>query len=408
MLHPYQNIVASGSHIFVSVKNHIQVFSIETGDVVGAWEDEVDASSTLKKQQAEKIKKLSEDNNESQAKIPKIPTPGPGAPPIYNYIIELHITSDFKYLIGATNSDKAIVIFSIDFDADNCLTLVKRQPFMKRPSSIAVADNNTNVVVGDKFGDVYQVPIDSNPPIPEKDLSPILGHVSMLTKVLVAQHNDKQYVLTSDRDEHIRVSNYPESYIIRHWLFGHDEFISSMITPACNPDVLITGGGDDKIFSWDWYNDKLIDSISVREYIQPYLTDDHLPPKRFLTETSPKEITVVRIISIDDTIVVLFENIKALLVLKVNQGKFSFKQVVELPDSLVDIAFSGEKLAGISYNEDNKLLQFFDIKEGQLVAADSMSDVADKISNSNACTVNSSREFYPLFNMNGLRKRSEH
>lgn len=59
----------------------------------------------------------------------------------------------------------------------------------------------------------------------EKDAEkrqPVLGHVSMLTDL--AFYNSSEYgqtIITSDRDEHIRVSKWPRGLEIVQYLLGH-------------------------------------------------------------------------------------------------------------------------------------------------------------------------------------------
>jgi tRNA (guanine-N(7)-)-methyltransferase subunit TRM82 len=84
----------------------------------------------------------------------------------------------------------------------------------------------------------------------------LLGHVSLATGLLFADVKSddgttKQYIITSDRDEHIRVSRGPEqTYVIENFCFGHKEFVSSLC--MVSPDILVSGGGDDHLFVWDW------------------------------------------------------------------------------------------------------------------------------------------------------------
>ena len=54
---------------------------------------------------------------------------------------------------------------------------------------------------------------------------------------------DRRYVLTSDRDEKIRVSKFPNSYNIEGFCLGHTEFVSSLaLVPGCNNRVLSSSG----------------------------------------------------------------------------------------------------------------------------------------------------------------------
>lgn len=412
MFHPFQNIVATSTHLYATVQNFLYVINIQDGTLVGKWEDELNLKTLLnqKIQERQKLEDESEPSskraeNNQKVKIPKIPVPGPGAPPVFNYIRSLKLTQDSKYLLAITDCDKSIVIFKLDFTQDNCLTIIKRQPFPKRPCSISIADNNKTAVIGDKFGDVYSIEINDDLPKPEKDLKPILGHVSMLTDVLVAEHDNKQFILTSDRDEHIKVSHYPQTFVVKHWLFGHDEFISSMVLPDFDKNLLITGGGDDLIFLWNWFDQKLISSFNLRPFVEKYLTDEHLPPSRFLKETSIREISVVRILSYNKKIIVLLENMKCIVSLNIDDDlTISLDKVKELDSPLVDIALSKDIIIGAPESNlndpENGIIKMFNVG--------TLEDIETPSINIPIISVNSKEEFYPLYNMNYLRKRSEH
>ena len=110
------------------------------------------------------------------------------------------------------------------------MKLIKRQPIPKRPSSITIDSQGQRAIVADKFGDVYTVSINDDSSMSEieieieKDIQPILGHVSMLTDITMAtthhNNNNKQFIITADRDEHIRISNYPKSYVIKIFIWS--------------------------------------------------------------------------------------------------------------------------------------------------------------------------------------------
>jgi tRNA (guanine-N(7)-)-methyltransferase subunit TRM82 len=69
-----------------------------------------------------------------------------------------------------------------------------------------------------------------NPPVPRDSLvshaatsgTLILGHTSLLTACLLAKDEEKgsSYIITSDRDEHIRVSWYPQGHVIESYCLG--------------------------------------------------------------------------------------------------------------------------------------------------------------------------------------------
>lgn len=56
----------------------------------------------------------------------------------------------------------------------------------------------------------------------------VLGHTSLLTSFLLSV--DEKYILTADRDEHIRVSWYPQGYCIESYCLGHKKYVFLFIT----------------------------------------------------------------------------------------------------------------------------------------------------------------------------------
>lgn len=186
----------------------------------------------------------------------------------------------------------------------------------KRPSAIDFGEGENTILYGDKFGDVYSLPLiptdvvnvapaevttASSAPKPFKPsasmltvhtkknlqslkqqlttvanksekVSPsfehqlILGHVSMLTDLAFVSLSDehtsngqRRYILTADRDEHIRVSRGPpQAFVIDGYCLGHTSFVSKLCVPQWAPKILISGGGDNFILVWDWTRNRII------------------------------------------------------------------------------------------------------------------------------------------------------
>ena len=61
-----------------------------------------------------------------------------------------------------------------------------------------------------------------------------------------------EYIITSDRDEKIRVSHYPNAYNIHCYCLGHTDFVTNIqIVPEHN-DILVSASGDGTIRVWKY------------------------------------------------------------------------------------------------------------------------------------------------------------
>jgi tRNA (guanine-N(7)-)-methyltransferase subunit TRM82 len=192
----------------------------------------------------------------------------------------------------------------------------------KRPSSVAIATDGQSILCADKFGDVYAVPLlPSTSAVGEDDSSvqstPItqrlvpkganertvhskrnlkaledqrkhrgaardlpkegpsfehehlLGHVSMLTTVATATASGKPYILTGDRDEHIRVSRgAPQAHVIETFCLGHEAFVNALCVPDFRPERLVSGGGDNELFLWDWLAGRLLAKVDLLTHVE--------------------------------------------------------------------------------------------------------------------------------------------
>lgn len=193
----------------------------------------------------------------------------------------------------------------------------------KRPSAITLVDDDKTILCGDKFGDVYSLPlIDTGktsiaPKIHAKmkpnqpaattltvhskrnlasleqqlrhysqnektaeekptsafELHLILGHVSMLTDLVyvsvpvdATSGRQRPYIFTADRDEHIRVSRGPpQAHIIENYCLGHTSFVSSLCVPQWAPEYLVSGGGDNHLIVWRWNESRLVQKVPLLE-----------------------------------------------------------------------------------------------------------------------------------------------
>ncbi|KAJ4473624.1 WD40-repeat-containing domain protein [Lentinula aciculospora] len=154
----------------------------------------------------------------------------------------------------------------------------------KRPTSAAFTADGQVIVVADKFGDVFKYrktkkqKNHENPPVPRSSLAShvptsngtlVLGHTSLLTCLLLTP--DNKYIITADRDEHIRVSWYPQGFCVESFCLGHAQFISAIHVSSDLPDTLISGGGDSELKIWDWFSGKHRTDIPILDSVKPYI-----------------------------------------------------------------------------------------------------------------------------------------
>lgn len=243
----------------------------------------------------------------------------------------------------------------------------------KRPCAVQILPDNTSILIADKFGDVYQLPLIPEEPgnedghaanqkstpqpgvhfKPSADTSTvhsqrnraaleaqmkqktftarkdpiqfehklILGHVSMLTDmkyVVDPAHAKRGYILTADRDEHVRVSRGPpQAHIIEGFCLGHKEFISK-ICPVPNTELLVTGGGDDWLGLWNWKTGELLRRFDLATSVRNLSVDGPQNHKVAVAGIWCVRLDSKEGAATEDMIVVVCEKVKAVFVISLS------------------------------------------------------------------------------------------
>ncbi|KAG7094038.1 hypothetical protein E1B28_007659 [Marasmius oreades] len=226
------------------------------------------------------------------------------------------VDHSWKHLLTLCD-DKKLKVWKVEG-----LELLHERELPKRPTSASFTADGQTIVVADKFGDVFSytlhpLPVEEVPPSqpqedstttvpnvepeqpqsgskrkrkskkPKRHENPphardsvdshtnpsggtlVLGHTSLLTTFIFSQ--DEKYIITADRDEHIRISWYPQGYIIESFCLGCSQFVSCLHIPKSKPNILISGGGDPELKVWDWLSGKLKFNIPVSDCVKEYI-----------------------------------------------------------------------------------------------------------------------------------------
>lgn len=70
-----------------------------------------------------------------------------------------------------------------------------------------------------------------------------------------------RFLVTSDRDEKIRVSPLKRPHQIEAFCLGHKEFVSKLALSPSRPTLLASGDGAGVVCLWDWQQGRRLDRV---------------------------------------------------------------------------------------------------------------------------------------------------
>ncbi|KAL5612400.1 hypothetical protein BROUX41_000073 [Berkeleyomyces rouxiae] len=356
----------------------------------------------------------------------------------------LSVTLDGRHVIAVSGHDKAVWVF--EHDGKGVLTRSSKRTMPKRPCGITLAQEGRTIIVADKFGDVYALPLipsdtvakgptltlavkhkretpaatpltvhsagnlraleaqkrhmaerqkqqeeereqrraaaaaaavagSDAPEAPMFEHSLVLGHVSMLADVLVARgvgegQATHEFIITADRDEHIRVSRAPpQAYVVEGFCLAHKDFVSTLTIDESRPEILVSAGGDPEVFVWDWQRSELVGRTDLLAVAK----------KRFGVE----KIAVSNMVAVGGQFFVVCEGIPAIFELTLDGNTLSTPSIISLPgkplgitvakDTHILVSVDGHGLVSLNKTADGT----WESKTGGFEDATVDSDAAD-------------------------------
>lgn len=239
--------------------------------------------------------------------------------------------------------DKSVLVFNqVPKDDTYTFSLVKKQSFPKRPNCLASTDKF--LFVGDKFGDVYEIDYKTSETSNVEGMKPILGHVGLLTKLDILEYDNKKLLMSCDRDEHIKLSHIPQSFIINKFLYGHKEFISSVVKIN---DYVLSSGGDSFIMLSNWKTGELVTKFEYLDLIEEtdIVPEIHNALDRFQKQGEEKvnEFCISDMIydEINNKVYFAIEGVKKVFVLNFqeSEGKLELESTIKVNNIVLNFAF---------------------------------------------------------------------
>ncbi|KRY28684.1 tRNA (guanine-N(7)-)-methyltransferase non-catalytic subunit wuho [Trichinella spiralis] len=208
-------------------------------------------------------------------------------------------------LFAVCDSRKRLQIFDIrrKIQIFHCTT-------PKQATSLVFINDGQSVIIADRAGNVYQFEPPSSKP------SVLLGHISMILDLVFSP--DLRYIVSCDRDNRIRVSNFPNTYNIETFCVGHKDFVRSLGWMKVDEHLsfLMSASGDGTIGIWQLPIGKLIYLYNYRESL-----------KR-LNSVIPVDAEISKLVVDDQCFVLSFFNVSACLVAQIDFSKWNFQETV--------------------------------------------------------------------------------
>lgn len=299
------------------------------------------------------------------------------------------------------------------------------------------ADEGT-ILTADKFGDVYAIPLHPSPEYTRKteasqsketykpsateltvhtkgnlhalrqqqiqkqkhpkkegpsfEYKLLLGHVSLLTDLATATGNvdgkPRPFVLTSDRDEHIRVSRgIPQTHIVHNFCLGHLEFVSKLCILPWDEKVLVAGNGEPSLRVYDWQEGKQQSRSDLLEVLRGDI-ESAFASGRTVDKLAVRGIWPATLHTSEHVLLVALEGLPLLFTFHVSNFELLHMQTFKLDGNVLDLVHSQDQnILAVSIDtthksgsykeyrteaeEDIPGIQFLSMKSAEVIADES-------------------------------------
>ncbi|XP_014480751.1 PREDICTED: tRNA (guanine-N(7)-)-methyltransferase non-catalytic subunit wdr4 [Dinoponera quadriceps] len=310
----------------------------------------------------------------------------------YHMITSVTFSEDGKYFAVCANRKQLCLYETKD------MKLLSNRTLVRAASKIRFSPNN-DIVVADKAGDAYLFSSSS----PMENGALILGHLSMLLDVLITQN--MKCILTTDRDEKIRVSMYPNCYNIVSYCLGHAKFVTNISELSHDKSILISCGGDGNLKLWDYRHGTELMSANFADKISKHMVEKF---NRDLRDNYYDECVDVlpvkhmRVSHLDETgslVVISFYRSEVLLIYSIiskqgTQLKVNYLESLSVEFEPVDCVLHKQNLWVLT----DVGLKVYKFQDDRFIAHDALNGTMKRLNNSwgTLKDINIKQNFFPV------------
>ena len=174
-----------------------------------------------------------------------------------------------KYLVVGYEN-KALLCWDVDSG-----DLVGSRQMRKKPTAVLATTwakpsedkkDYSVALVSDKAGEIWAVRM---PDLAQELL--VAGHTTSVVTDLTFSASQHR-VISSDRDEKLRISSFPDLETIHGYCLGHTSVVSSTCTlkdDVTGQDYIVSTGWDHRLFLWNMNNAEVLDEFAFKDVPPP-------------------------------------------------------------------------------------------------------------------------------------------
>ncbi|CAK4680772.1 unnamed protein product [Aphanomyces euteiches] len=179
-------------------------------------------------------------------------------------VIALAFNADASILLAASQ-DKQLASYKVETSPSFQITLVESREVPRNATSM-VTTRYTNegqsleaVLIAVNAGEVMAYPV---PHVKSHQGKSLLAHTtSIVTDVAI--NSEESLLLTADRDEKIRVTNFPATTLVQSYCLGHRQCVRKLAVSVKTPTQFVSVGLDDTLKLWNISTGELLDSVDL-------------------------------------------------------------------------------------------------------------------------------------------------